>query len=183
MRHKCAFSGSGGQGSALMAKLLCLGAIRRSYNVVMTQTYGIEQRGGDSTGYVVLSDRPIGNPIVEDDADIAVALSRNVYPGALQGTIRGGTLFVNSSLIDAMQEAAGVHQIQVPATETAIAIGSVRCANMVMLGAVLARTRILSYDDIAAALKDEMGEKSSDLLELNLQALQEGMALTAAAAD
>lgn len=180
MRHKCAFSGSGGQGSALMAKLLCLGAIRRNYKVVMTQTYGIEQRGGDSTGYVVLSDRPIGNPIVEDDADIAVALSRNVYPGALQGTIRGGTLFVNSSLIDAIQEAAGIHQIQVPATETAIAIGSVRCANMVMLGAVLARTRILAYADIAAALKDEMGEKSSDLLELNLQALQEGMALAAA---
>jgi 2-oxoglutarate ferredoxin oxidoreductase subunit gamma len=61
-----------------MAKLLCLGAIRRGYKVVMTQTYGIEQRGGDSTGYVVPSDRPIGNPIVENDADIAVALENEM---------------------------------------------------------------------------------------------------------
>ena len=46
MLTKCMFSGSGGQGSALMAKLVCLAAIREGLKVVMTQTYGIEQRGG-----------------------------------------------------------------------------------------------------------------------------------------
>ena len=49
MLVKCMFSGSGGQGSALMAKLVCEGAMRENLKVVMTQTYGIEQRGGDST--------------------------------------------------------------------------------------------------------------------------------------
>ena len=49
MLTKCMFSGSGGQGSALMAKLVCLASIKEGLKVVMTQTYGIEQRGGDST--------------------------------------------------------------------------------------------------------------------------------------
>ena len=75
MLHKCMFSGSGGQGSALMAKMVCLGAIKENLKVVMTQTYGIEQRGGDSTAFVIVSDEPIGSPIVENDADIAVAQS------------------------------------------------------------------------------------------------------------
>ena len=51
MLVKCMFSGSGGQGSALMAKLVCEGAMRENLKVVMTQTYGIEQRGGDSSSF------------------------------------------------------------------------------------------------------------------------------------
>ncbi len=75
MQYRCMFSGSGGQGSALLAKLVCLSAIKQGgRRVVMTQTYGIEQRGGgDSTAYVIVDDGPIGSPIVEGDADICVA--------------------------------------------------------------------------------------------------------------
>ena len=74
MLVKCMFSGSGGQGSALMAKLVCEGAMRENLKVVMTQTYGIEQRGGDSTAFIIISDEAIGSPIVENDATIAGAL-------------------------------------------------------------------------------------------------------------
>lgn len=175
MRHKCAFSGSGGQGAALMAKLLCLGAIRRDFKVVMTQTYGVEQRGGDSTGYVVISDKPIGNPIVERDADISVALSRSIYDACLAGTVPGGIVFVNSSLIEAIHENKDIRQIRVPASELAVQIGSVRCANMVMMGAVLAETGILAYDDLAAALEDTLGKKQPELLDMNLQAVEQGI--------
>ncbi len=175
MKHKCAFSGSGGQGSALMAKLTCLGAIKRDFKVVMTQTYGIEQRGGDSTGYVVLSDAPIGNPIVEADADIAVALSQNIYPATLEGTASGGTLFVNSSLVEKITPKEGVRQVALPASDMAVALGSVRCANIIMMGAVLKVTKMLGYDDIAHALAQTLGKKKPALLEMNLKALKQGM--------
>lgn len=175
MKYKCAFSGSGGQGAALMAKLLCLGAIRRDYKVVMTQTYGIEQRGGDSTGFVVIADSPIGNPIVEADADICVALSQNIYDACLTGTAPGGTVFVNSSLIAEIKEQENIRQIRVPASELAIKTGSVRCANMVMMGAVLAETGILEFDDLAAALEDILGKKQPEILEMNLHAVEQGM--------
>jgi 2-oxoglutarate ferredoxin oxidoreductase subunit gamma len=158
-----------------MAKLLCLGAIRRDFKVVMTQTYGIEQRGGDSTGYVVVSDSPIGNPIVEGDADISVALSQNLYETCLAGTAPGGTVFVNSSLVEETKEKKDIKQISVPASEIAIQTGSVRCANIVMMGAVLAETCILEFDDIAEALKSTLGKKKPELLEMNLRALKKGM--------
>ncbi len=175
MKHKCAFSGSGGQGSALMAKLTCLGAIKRDFKVVMTQTYGIEQRGGDSTGFVVLSDAPIGNPIVEGDADISVALSQNIYAPTLEGTAPGGTLFVNSSLVETLTPKEGIRQIAIPASDLAIGIGSVRCANIVMMGAVIKESGMLEFDDIAHALKETLGKKKPGLLEMNLQALEQGM--------
>ena len=95
MLVKCMFSGSGGQGSALMAKLVCEGAMRENLKVVMTQTYGIEQRGGDSTAFIIISDEAIGSPIVENDATIAVALSQSIYEQCLHGVAPGGMLFTN----------------------------------------------------------------------------------------
>lgn len=100
MLVKCMFSGSGGQGSALMAKLVCEGAMRENLKVVMTQTYGIEQRGGDSTAFIIISDEAIGSPIVENDATIAVALSQSIYEQCLHGVAPGGMLFTNASLVE-----------------------------------------------------------------------------------
>lgn len=174
MKYKCAFSGSGGQGSALMAKLLCQGAIVQSLKVVMTQTYGIEQRGGDSTGYVIVSDQPIGNPIVESDADVSVVLSPTMYEAALEGAAPGGVVFVNTSLISECREKQGVRQVFIPASDRAAQCGSVRCANMVMLGAFLAETAVLTRETMEAVLEETIGAKKPALLEMNIKALAEG---------
>ena len=104
MLVKCMFSGSGGQGSALMAKLVCEGAMRENLKVVMTQTYGIEQRGGDSTAFIIISDEAIGSPIVENDATIAVALSQSIYEQCLHGVAPGGMLFTNASLVGEIKD-------------------------------------------------------------------------------
>lgn len=111
MLVKCMFSGSGGQGSALMAKLVCEGAMRENLKVVMTQTYGIEQRGGDSTAFIIISDEAIGSPIVENDATIAVALSQSIYEQCLHGVAPGGMLFTNASLVENPGTAEGFTQI------------------------------------------------------------------------
>lgn len=68
-----------------MAKMTCHGAIREGKKVVMTQTYGIEQRGGDSTAYVIISDEQIGSPIVENDANVVCALSQSTYELCYEG--------------------------------------------------------------------------------------------------
>lgn len=174
MKYKCAFSGSGGQGSALMAKLLCQGAIMQNLKVVMTQTYGIEQRGGDSTGYVIVSDQPIGNPIVESDADVSVALSSSMYENCLEGTAKGGVVFVNTSFIDTLKEKGGIRQVGIKASDIAVQLGSVRCANIVMLGAFLAETGVLKPETVTAVLEKTIGAKKPALLEMNIKALHEG---------
>ncbi|MDD4648756.1 MAG: 2-oxoacid:acceptor oxidoreductase family protein [Desulfoplanes sp.] len=174
MLHKCMFSGSGGQGSALMAKMVCLGAIKENLKVVMTQTYGIEQRGGDSTAYVIVSDEPIGSPIVENDADIAVALSQSIYDNCFEGVVSGGMLFTNSSMVKTPKDAVGFEQIPLPASDTAVELGTVRCANMIMLGAVLAGTGILKMETIENVLKETLGVKKPKLVGLNINALRTG---------
>lgn len=176
MKYKCAFSGSGGQGAAMMAKLTCLACITERKQVVMTQTYGVEQRGGDSTGFVVISDERIGNPIVENDADIAVAMSESIYKAALHGVRKGGTLFVNSSMVKHEEELPGVQQVLLPVSEMAQDMGNVRVANIIMLGAVLKATGMLRPESVAGALTDILTQKKKDkLVAINIQALNKGV--------
>lgn len=174
MQFKCMFSGSGGQGSALMAKMACQGAIKEGLKVVMTQTYGIEQRGGDSTAYVIISDESIGSPIVEQDADVAVALSASIYDLCFEGTAPGGKLFCNASLVERPHEAEGFEQISLPVSDMAVQLGNVRCANMIMLGAVLASTGMLRRETIEDVLTEDLGKKKPALLELNINAFRAG---------
>ena len=162
MLVKCMFSGSGGQGSALMAKLVCEGAMRENLKVVMTQTYGIEQRGGDSTAFIIISDEAIGSPIVENDATIAVALSQSIYEQCLHGVAPGGMLFTNASLVENPGTAEGFTQILLPVSEIAVEVGSVRSVNMVMLGAVIAKTKLLKRETIMAVLEETMGRKKPE---------------------
>jgi 2-oxoglutarate ferredoxin oxidoreductase subunit gamma len=175
MQYKCAFSGSGGQGAALMAKLACLAGIKDNKQVVMTQTYGIEQRGGDSTGYVILSDEAIGNPIVEADADVAVAMSESIYQTTLESVKSGGTLFVNSSLVEKQLTRPEVKQVRLPVSAMAQEMGNTRVANIIMLGAVITATGMLSGDAVRAALTDTLGKKKAAQLEVNLSALNKGI--------
>lgn len=174
MLHKCMFSGSGGQGSALMAKMVCLGAIKENLKVVMTQTYGIEQRGGDSTAYVIVSDEPIGSPIVENDADIAVALSQSIYGNCFAGVVPDGMLFTNSSMVENPKESDAFKQVFLPVSDTAVQLGTVRCANMVMLGAVLAGTGLLKLETVEEVVRETIGNKKPQLVELNIEALRNG---------
>ena len=178
MKYKCAFSGSGGQGAAMMAKLACLAGIKDNKQVVMTQTYGIEQRGGDSTAFVIVSDQPIGNPLVEGDADLGIALSPSTYELCLASMGSGGRLYYNSSLIKDEKSVAGLTQIAVSASEMAItAGGSPRGLNLVMLGAAVAGTGFVKAETVEKVLAESIGKKKPQLLESNLASFRAGLAV------
>ncbi len=174
MLVKCMFSGSGGQGSALLASIVCQGGMKENLKVVMTQTYGIEQRGGDSTAFVILSDEPIGSPIVEQDAHLSVSLGVSTYPQCFSGTTKGGTLFTNTSLVESPNEATDFTQVFMPVSDMAGEVGSVRCANIVMLGAIIAKTGLLKRETILAVLEETLGKKKPALLEMNINAFNAG---------
>ncbi len=176
MQCKCVFSGSGGQGSALLAKLVCQAAIADQLKVVMTQTYGIEQRGGDSTAFVIVSDAPIGNPLVEGDGDLGIALSPSTYEMCLSSMGSGGRLYYNSSLIKTGKEVPGLTQIPIPASEIAMeAGGSPRGLNLVVLGAAVAGTKFLKAETVEMVLRDSIGHKKPALLESNLASFRAGL--------
>jgi len=177
MQWKCVFSGSGGQGSALLAKLTCQAGIADQLKVVMTQTYGIEQRGGDSTAFVIVSDAPIGNPLVEADADLGIALSPSTYDMCLASMGSGGRLYYNSSLIKEEKPVPGLTQVPLPASEMAVeAGGSPRGLNLVLLGAAVSGTKFLKAESVEEALKESIGAKKPALLESNLASFKAGLA-------
>ena len=172
--YKCMFSGSGGQGSALMAKMTCHGAIREGKKVVMTQTYGIEQRGGDSTAYVIISDEQIGSPIVENDANVVCALSQSTYELCYEGVAPGGLLFCNTSIVKEPKESDKFRQIFLPVSDMAVEIGSSRSANMVMLGALVRASGFIPPEAAETLCRDTIGKKYPALIEANLAGLRLG---------
>ena len=174
MLYKCMFSGSGGQGSALMAKMTCHGAIREGKKVVMTQTYGIEQRGGDSTAYVIISDEQIGSPIVENDANVVCALSQSTYELCYEGVAPGGLLFCNTSIVKEPKESDKFRQIFLPVSDMAVEIGSIRSANMVMLGAYMEAMKNVGTDTIKEMLVHMFTGPKAKLVDLNIEALKRG---------
>lgn len=177
MQWKCVFSGSGGQGSALVAKLTCQAGIVDQLKVVMTQTYGIEQRGGDSTAFVIVSDTPIGNPLVEGDADLGIALSPSTYEMCLSSMGSSGILYYNSSLIKNEKVVPGLSQIPVAASDIAVeAGGSPRGLNLVAFGSAVAGTKFLKIETVEEVLKNSIGHKKPDLLKSNLASFRAGLA-------
>ena len=123
---------------------------------------------------MTLSDEPIGSPIVEKDATVAVALSKSIYDLCFEGTAPGGTLFCNTSLVEEPRTPDGFVQVSLPVSDMAMEAGSVRSANMVMLGAVLARTGLLKLETVEQVLTETMGAKKPALLEMNIKALHAG---------
>ena len=80
----------------------------------------------------------------------------------------------NASLVENPGTAEGFTQILLPVSEIAVEVGSVRSVNMVMLGAVIAKTKLLKRETIMAVLEETMGRKKPELLEFNIKAFNAG---------
>jgi 2-oxoglutarate ferredoxin oxidoreductase subunit gamma len=79
-------------------------------------------------------------------------------------------------MVDNPKDAQAFRQVCLPASDTAVELGTVRCANMVMLGAVLAGTGLLKLETIEDVVRDTLGAKKPQLVELNINALRAGYA-------
>ena len=89
---------------------------------------------------------------------------------------KGGALIINSSLIDRKAERSDINAYYVPANDIAQELGNSRVANMIMLGAYIAVTKIVTPESIMEALKETFGERRARLLPINETALRRGMA-------
>jgi 2-oxoglutarate ferredoxin oxidoreductase subunit gamma len=175
MKRRLIFAGAGGQGVLMMANLICYTAIESELNAVMSQTYGIEQRGGDCTGYVVLSDQPIGIPLVENNADICMIMNQSMLPVHTDAVRPGGIMILNSSLIKRSPHRKDINYIKVPATDLADKVGNSRCANMVAIGSLIENTRLMQMEVVLKALNKIMGDKNEVLYKMNHKALDIGI--------
>ena len=174
MQTEIQFAGFGGQGILLSAKLMAQAAMNQGYFVAWVPSYGPEMRGGTAFCCVVISNKPVGSPLVTDDACCAMVMN---LPSMLKFEPRvtpGGRLLVNSSLIDIPASRDDLEVFYIPAVEEATACGNGKMANMVMLGAYLELTGIIKPQSVLDAFHKVFGSKAKKLLAANRTALERG---------
>ncbi|TET49024.1 MAG: 2-oxoacid:ferredoxin oxidoreductase subunit gamma [Anaerolineales bacterium] len=177
MPHEIIISGFGGQGALLAGQLLAFAAMEQGSHVTWIPSYGPEMRGGKARCTVVISDEPIGSPLVrEPSAAIVLNLpSMEAFEPAIRP---GGTLVVNSSLASQKSERTDISTVYVAATELATEMGHVLLANVICLGALAAVTGITTLDALEQALEKRLPQRHRWLLALNKQALRRGAEMT-----
>lgn len=168
------FCGFGGQGVVLAGTILGYAAIKDGKWVSGSNSYGAQARGGSARSEVVISDDPIKFPHVIE-SDILVALSQSAYDVYIKNMAEKGALVIYDDLMIKPSHLRGVQQIGVPATNTAIhELESKQVANMVMLGAFVAITRIVNRQALISSIIENVAERFRDL---NIKALEVGYKL------
>ena len=177
MKHEdIIFAGFGGQGVLFAGQLLSYAGMAEDLYVTWIPSYGPEMRGGTANCTVILSEEEIGAPIVRYPT-IAVVLnlpSMEKYESLVKP---GGLLIVNSSLIPVTTERQDIRSINVAASDIATELGNPRMANMVILGALIGATHIVSLETVAQQLNEHLSQRQRKWLEPNITALKKGMEL------
>lgn len=176
MNEEIIFSGFGGQGALFAGQLLAYSALDSGLHVTWIPSYGPEMRGGTAHCTVVVSDEPIGSPLVRHPQSV-VALNLPSFE-KYEPLIRpGGLLVYNESLIPAKPDRSDIRYIAVPANDIADELGNVRMANVVLLGAYFAATETMPLEAVESALDLHLGQRQRKYLDANKRALRRGAAV------
>ena len=166
-------AGFGGQGVLFAGKCLAYNGLTEGKQVSWLPSYGPEMRGGTASCSVILSDSPVGSPIVSNP-NVLIALNLPSLDKYEPIAVPGAKIFVESSLIDRKVERDDVEAFYIPATKMATELGTPTLANMVILGKMIKETGVVGFDAIENGLKKVIPAKKADMLELNLKALKAG---------
>jgi len=173
MTTKVIMAGFGGQGVVLIGTLLAYAGMKQGKHTTFFPSYGAEMRGGTANCSVIVSDGEIASPVVgQPDCVVAMNVaSLDKFEPALKP---GGTLFVNSSLVEKRATRHDINEIRIPANEIAEQTGSARAANMVMLGSLIKKTRAVTLESAVESLGNVLSERAMALLDVNKKALAKG---------
>ncbi|MFO7783241.1 MAG: 2-oxoacid:acceptor oxidoreductase family protein [Thermodesulfobacteriota bacterium] len=167
-------AGFGGQGVLLMGNLLAYAAMEEKKNVTYMPVYGVEMRGGTANCTVVVSDREIGSPIIQTPVS-AVVMNLPSLVKFGPRVKKNGLLLVNTSLIPEKEiHVRGVDCLRVPGLELAMEAGNERLANMVILGALVERSRVLSRKALKKALYQALDVRYHNMIPANEKAMDMG---------
>ena len=172
MLIKTLVSGFGGQGVISMGLSLAQAAMIEGRYATYLPAYGAEVRGGTANCTVAVSDEEIASPVASSP-DFVIAMNQPSLTRFQNQIKSGGTLFLNSSLIDCGTSRDDIQVVRVAADAIAKELGSARSANMVMLGAFIRVSGIVSLDGIMEGLRSTLKNKHK-LIAVNEKAITAG---------
>jgi 2-oxoglutarate ferredoxin oxidoreductase subunit gamma len=172
MLVKTIIAGFGGQGVLSIGLSLTQAAMLEGRYVTYLPSYGAEVRGGTANCTVAISDEEIASPVASTP-EFVIAMNQPSLIRFQNQIQSGGVLFLNSSLTQAEISRGDIEVVQVPADNIAEELGNRKSANVVMLGAFIKKSNLVSLDSIVKGLKDTLKEKQK-LRAINKEALITG---------
>ena len=166
-------SGFGGQGILFAGKFLAYKGLTAGQQVSWLPSYGPEMRGGTASCSVIVSNDPVGSPIVSNP-DILVAMNLPSFDKFESTVVAGGMIFADSTLIERKSVRDDVKVFYIPATQLASDNGFPTLANMIIVGKILKELGEFDEDALRTALSKVISAKRADMLETNLKAMRIG---------
>ncbi len=167
------FSGFGGQGVLSMGYTIANAGMLEGKHVTYLPSYGVEVRGGTANCTVVVSDEEIASPVASEP-EFVVAMNQPSFERFQSVIPAGGLICVNSSMVDTSAARSDIEVVAIPTAELAEELGTMKVANMVMLGALIKVSDIVSFDFLLDHLSEVLGEGKAKMMKLNKAGLQRG---------
>lgn len=172
MENKIIIAGFGGQGVQSLGMFIAYASIHDGKEVTFLPSYGPEMRGGTSNCSVVVSDKPVASPIIAVP-DMLIAMNKPSLAKFESKVRPGGTIIVNSSLIDTKVMRTDVKAVYINANDLAVEAGNVRTANIVVLGAYTKLSGDFTPDVIKAVIEKKFAKKPK-VIPANIKAFELG---------
>jgi 2-oxoglutarate ferredoxin oxidoreductase subunit gamma len=166
-------AGFGGQGILFSGKFLAYKGLVEDLQVSWLPSYGPEMRGGTANCNIILSDTPVGSPIITAP-NVLIAMNLPSLEKYVDSVVSGGQIYVDSSLIGAKVERDDVEVFYIPATQMAKDEGLGNLANMIIIGHLLENHPELSFNGTEDVVEKLVPPKKAALKELNNKALALG---------
>jgi len=174
MHFDTIIAGFGGQGILLMGDLLAYAAMEEGKEVTYLPTYGVEMRGGTANCTVTIANEPIGSPVTVSP-DAAVVMNEESLDKFQPRVKRGGLLLVNTSFVpEGKAMRTGLEVVLVPANDLAAQLGNSKMSNMVVLGALVERTRVVDLETVKSSLIKVLPARNRKHIPLNIKAMDLG---------
>ena len=170
-------AGFGGQGILFAGKFLAYKGLLEELQVSWLPSYGPEMRGGTANCNVIVSEQPVGSPIITEP-DVLIAMNLPSLLKYVDTVVPGGQVYVDSSLIGQKVERTDVQVFYIPATQMAKEQQIPTLANMIMMGHVLENHPELSFDGTETVVSKLVPPTKAALVELNMKALLLGKNFT-----
>ena len=173
MTNEFLIAGFGGQGLLFAGKFLVNKGMMEGKEVSWLPSYGPEMRGGTANCSVIISDEPVGSPIVSKP-NVLMVMNLPSLDKYEDSVVPGGKIFVDSSLISRKVERTDVDVYYVPATQLASDNGLNGLANMILIGKLMKELGEFDDNMVAESLKKVVSVKHPEMYDFNLKALTMG---------
>ena len=166
-------AGFGGQGILFAGKFLAYKGLLEEKQVSWLPSYGPEMRGGTANCNVILSETPVGSPIITDP-DVLVAMNLPSLEKYIDTVVPGGQVYLDSSLINTQIKRTDIQVFPIPATAMAKEQDMATLGNMILMGHLLQNHPELTFEGTAETVQKLVPAKKAALVELNMKALMLG---------